>query len=91
MAVALRMARHGSKKKPFYRLVATDSRNKRDGSFLAQIGIYCPLGKSWLEIERELAETWLARGAQPSATVRRLLRRAGVTFPGQPAATPAAS
>lgn len=79
MAVTLRMTRHGTRHRPFYHIIATDSRNKRDGSFIEQIGLYDPLGETKLEINAEKAKKWLAVGAQQSDTVKRLLRRAGVT------------
>ena len=78
MAVTLRMARHGSKKRPFFHIVATDSRSGRDGGYLEQIGVYNPLGDTQLAVDEEKAKKWLANGAQTSATVRRLLRRAGI-------------
>lgn len=78
MAVTLRLARKGRKKKPFWHLVATDSRNKRDGSFIELVGFYNPLGDKELSINNALAEKWLAVGASTSPTVRALLRRAGV-------------
>jgi small subunit ribosomal protein S16 len=78
MAVILRLNRHGGRNRPFYHIVATDSRNKRDGAFLDDIGIYDPLGSQQLAIDEEKAKKWLAVGAQQSATVKKLLLRAGV-------------
>ncbi len=78
MAVILRMTRHGNAHRPFYHIVATDTRNKRDGRFLERIGRYDPLGETQLELDAEKAKKWLAVGAQQSPTVRKLLRRAGV-------------
>ena len=82
MATALRLTRKGRKKKPFYHLVATDSRNKRDGAFIECIGYYSPLGDKPLHVEVAAAERWLACGAVASATVKKLLRRAGVAAAG---------
>lgn len=78
MAVTLRLARKGRKKAPFWHLVATDSRNKRDGAFIEQIGYYDPRGDSRLEVNVAAAERWLKVGATTSATVKQLLKRAGV-------------
>ena len=78
MAVILRMARRGTTHRPYYHIVAADSRAARDGRYLEQIGRYDPLGETSLEIDAEKARKWLARGAQQSPTVSRLLRRAGV-------------
>ena len=78
MAVTLRMARRGTTHRPFYHIVAADSRARRDGRYLDQIGRYDPLGDTKLEIDEEKAKLWLSRGAQQSPTVKRLLRRAGV-------------
>lgn len=78
MAVTLRMARHGTKRRPFYHIVATDSRAKRDGRFVEQLGVYNPLGETQLAIDEEKAKKWLSHGAQASATVAKLLKRAGI-------------
>ena len=79
MAVTLRMARRGTTHRPFYHIVATDSRNARDGRYLEQIGRYDPLGDSKLEIDADKAKKWLAVGAQQSKTDKKLFARAGVT------------
>ena len=76
MAVALRLSRKGSKHSPFYHLVAIDSRKKRSGTYLELLGEYDPLGETMLHFNIEGAERWLALGAQPSATVKQLLKRA---------------
>lgn len=86
MAVALRMQRHGAKKRPFYHIVATDARNPRDGRYIDQLGIYDPRGDKPLALDEEKVQHWLKVGAQPSPTVKRLIARAGIT-PGRPAAT----
>lgn len=86
MAVALRMQRHGAKRRPFYHIVATDSRNPRDGRFLDQLGVYDPRGDKPLALNEEKVLRWLGQGAQPSATVKRLIARAGIV----PGAAPTA-
>ncbi len=80
MAVILRMARHGTKKRPFYHIVAADSRCKRDGRFLEQLGVYNPLvaADTQLKLDTEKAKKWLDAGAQTSPVVKQLLKRAGV-------------
>lgn len=79
MAVTLRLARGGRHKRPFYRVVAADSRMPRDGRFLEVVGTYDPLTEAGLpELKQERVLDWLNKGAQPSVTVRSLLRRAGV-------------
>ncbi len=78
MAVTLRMARRGSKRRPFYHIVAADRRKPRDGRYLEQIGFYDPRGDTQLAIDEDKAKKWLAVGANPSPTVKKLLRRAGI-------------
>lgn len=77
MAVKLRLTRMGAKKRPSYRIVASDSRQKRDGEYLELIGTYNPIA-SETKINEEVALKWLRTGAQPSDTVRNLLSKAGV-------------
>lgn len=89
MAVTLRMQRKGKKHRPFYHIVATDSRTPRDGRFIDQIGVYDPQSNSFLSFNEALAAKWLAVGATTSATVKKLLRRAKITKNG--VAAPAAS
>ena len=84
MAVTLRLTRRGTRHRPFYHIIATDTRAKRDGSFIEELGIYDPLGATQLAIDEDKAKKWLARGAQQSDTVRALLRRAGVTAAAKP-------
>ncbi|MBN1962584.1 MAG: 30S ribosomal protein S16 [Deltaproteobacteria bacterium] len=79
MAVVLRLARHGTRHRPFYHIVATDSRNKRDGSFIESVGIYDPIGATQLAVDEEKAKKWLKVGARQSNIVKSLLARAGVT------------
>ncbi|MEK6608727.1 MAG: 30S ribosomal protein S16 [Myxococcota bacterium] len=80
--VRIRLARAGGKKKPYYRIVATDERNPRDGRFIEQVGIYDPL-KSPALVRLDLARVdhWLGHGAQPSQTVKQLLRRTRAAAP----------
>lgn len=79
MAVRLRLRRMGRKKKPFYRIVAVDSRVKRDGKYLDNLGYYNPLPDPFeLHIDTDKALYWLKKGAQPTDTVRSLFRRKGI-------------
>ena len=79
MAVKIRLTRMGSKKKPFYRIVAADSRFPRDGRFIETIGTYNPTtNPASVSVDEELAMKWLKNGAQPSDTVRNLLSKQGV-------------
>ncbi|HZI05873.1 30S ribosomal protein S16 [Archangium gephyra] len=76
MAVVLRLARAGAKKKPYYHVVATDSRNPRDGKFLEAVGSYDPNHKpAKVEFAAERLEYWLKSGAVPSETVGELIKR----------------
>ncbi len=80
MAVKLRLQRHGSKKRPFYRVVAADSRNPRDGRYLEIIGTYNPTTEpASVKIDVEKAEKWLAEGAKPTDTVKTLFKQFGIT------------
>ncbi len=79
MAVKLRLKRMGSKQKPFYRVVAADSRSPRDGRFIETVGTYDPIkGADKINIDEEKALKWLNNGAQPTDTVKNILSRAGV-------------
>jgi small subunit ribosomal protein S16 len=79
MSVRIRLRRQGRKKSPMYRIVVADSRSPRDGKFLEILGQYQPLqGKTALSLNSERAQYWIENGAQPSDTVRSLLRRAGL-------------
>ncbi len=79
MAVKLRLKRMGSKKKPFYRVVAADSRSPRDGKVIEEIGTYNPIVEpAEVKINEELANKWLDNGAQPTDTVRNLLKKQGI-------------
>ncbi len=78
MAVKIRLARGGAKKKPFYQVVVADERFPRDGRFIEALGQYDPRQEeSLLNFKEERALEWLNKGAQPTDTVRRLLRGAG--------------
>jgi small subunit ribosomal protein S16 len=77
--VKIRLTRKGAKKKPFYRVIVTESRTRRDGPFLEIIGTYDPLKEpSEIKIDTERAKYWLGCGAQPSSTVKKLLQISGL-------------
>jgi len=79
MAVKIRLKRMGAKKAPFYRIVAADSRMPRDGRFIEQLGTYDPTkNPAVVTIKEEEVLAWLSKGAQPSDTVRSLLRQKGI-------------
>ena len=76
--VKIRLKRMGAHKKPFYRVVVADSRTPRNGKFIEEIGTYDPLkNPSEINIDNEAAKRWLANGAQPTDTVRALLKKSG--------------
>jgi small subunit ribosomal protein S16 len=76
LAVVLRMTRRGAKKKPFYRIVAADSRSPRDGKFLEMLGTYDPLkSENNIKIDAEKVASWIKKGAKPSETVASLLKK----------------
>jgi small subunit ribosomal protein S16 len=78
MAVKIRLARHGAKKKPFYRIVVADSENPRDGRYLENVGTYDPLlDPVRVSLKNDRVRYWLDQGATPSDTVRSLLKREG--------------
>ena len=79
MAVKIRLKRLGQKKAPFYRIVVADSRTARNGKSIEEIGYYDPTkNPSVVKIDTEKAKKWISNGAQPSDTVRALLKNAGV-------------
>jgi len=81
MAVKIRLARRGRKKQPYYHIVIADARAPRDGRFIEQIGSYNPMTKpASIEIDRDRAYEWLKKGAQPTDTVRAILRFTGVLY-----------
>lgn len=76
--VKIRLKRMGVHKKPFYRVVVADSRTPRDGKFIEEIGTYNPLmDPAEIKIDNEAAARWIANGAQPTDTVRALLKKSG--------------
>lgn len=78
MAVKIRLRRMGAKKAPFYRVVVADGRFPRDGRFIEEIGTYNPLtDPAEIKIDNEAAKKWIANGAQPTDTVRALLKKSG--------------
>ncbi|MBN1776418.1 MAG: 30S ribosomal protein S16 [Oscillospiraceae bacterium] len=78
MAVKIRLKRIGTKKAAFYRVVVADSRSPRDGRFIEEIGTYNPLtDPAEVKIDNEAAQKWIKNGAQPTDTVRALLKRTG--------------
>ncbi|HZK27642.1 MAG TPA: 30S ribosomal protein S16 [Thermoclostridium sp.] len=80
MAVKMRLKRIGAKKKPFYRIIIADARAPRDGKFIDQVGTYNPLtDPSEVKFDEEKAKDWLKKGVQPTNTVKRLLKNAGIT------------
>ena len=79
MAVKIRLRRTGAKKAPYYRVVVADSRYPRDGRFIEELGYYNPLTEpSTIKIDLEKAKNWIANGAQPTDTVKVLLKKAGL-------------
>lgn len=77
--VKLRLTRMGSKKAPFYRIVATDSRKARDGQYIEQIGTYNPIkNPAEIKVDAEIAKKWIANGAQCTETVRSILKKQGI-------------
>lgn len=82
MAVHIRLARGGSKKRPFYRIVAADSRMPRDGRYIERLGIYNPLlpkdSEERVRMDLERIQHWLGQGAQPTDRIARMLEAAGV-------------
>lgn len=78
MAVKIRLKRIGMKKVPFYRIVVSDSRSPRDGRFIEEIGHYDPLkNPAEIKVDAERAQYWVKNGAQPTDTVRSLLKKSG--------------
>ena len=79
MAVKIRLRRMGAKKSPYYRIVVADSRYPRDGRFIEEIGTYNPLtDPATVTVDAEAAKKWLANGAQPTDTVKALLKKNGI-------------
>ena len=81
MPVRLRLQRHGRRKRPFYHIVAADARAPRDGKFIEKLGTYNPMTKpATIDLDRMAAYKWIMKGAQPSDTVRAILRFKGVMY-----------
>ena len=79
MAVKMRLRRMGAKKAPFYRVIVADSRSPRDGRFIDEIGYYNPLTEpAEIKIDADKAKKWLGNGAQPTETVKSLLKKSGI-------------
>ena len=79
MAVKIRLRRMGAKKAPFYRIVVADSRSPRDGAFVEEIGYYNPTSDpAELKVDNEKAAQWIKNGAQPTDTVRVLLKKSNI-------------
>ena len=77
--VKIRLARMGAKKSPFYRVVVADSRSRRDGPFIEILGTYDPMKEpADFKVDTDKARTWIDKGAQPTDTVKRLLKNAGL-------------
>ena len=77
--VKIRLRRMGAKKAPYYRIVVADSRSPRDGRFIEEIGIYNPTtNPAELKVDTERAQAWIKTGAQPTETVKALLKKAGM-------------
>ena len=77
--VSIRLARGGSKKRPFYAIVATDSRMPRDGRFIEKLGTYNPqIDPPEIKVDTEKAKQWIANGAQPTDTVKAVLKKSGI-------------
>ena len=77
--VKIRLTRLGSHKKPFYRVIVTDSKTRRDGPFIEILGTYDPLKEpSEIKLDLDRAKVWLEKGAQPTDTARKLMQKAGL-------------
>jgi small subunit ribosomal protein S16 len=77
MGLVIRLRRHGSRKKPYYRIVVADSRSPRDGRFVEQVGTYDPsFNPPKVTIQKDDADRWIKAGARPSDTVRKLIKQA---------------
>jgi small subunit ribosomal protein S16 len=89
MATTIRLARHGAKKHPFYRIIVADSRAPRDGRRLDQIGTYDPTQKpSRVTLQEDKLALWLRRGARPTLTVAQLIKRSGLATAGKKQSAP---
>ena len=87
MAVKIRLARQGGKKRPFYRVVVTDADSPRDGSFIEEVGTYNPMvNPPAVNFKEDRITYWFGRGASPSATVKQLIKQAGLNTTAAPMA-----
>ena len=92
--VTIRLARHGSKKNPFYHITVADRAASRDGRFIERVGFYNPVAKGqaeFLRVDLERADYWLSQGAQPSDLVKKLLKQARKSAAAAPAEAVAAA
>ncbi len=82
MSVKIRLKRFGAKKRPYYRLVVVDSRAPRDGRTIEEVGIYHPVEQEGEQtrLDTDRIREWIAKGAQPTETVRKVLNKSGITF-----------
>jgi small subunit ribosomal protein S16 len=82
MSVKIRLKRLGAKKRPYYRIVVTDSRNPRDGKAIEEVGFYHPIEKDEISVslKEDRIKEWVSKGAQVSDTVRRILNRNNITL-----------
>lgn len=78
MAVTIRLSRHGQTHRPFYHIVAADTRMRRDGRYLEKLGTYNPMGNKEVNIDTDKARKWIGVGAEMSNAVRSLFKQAGV-------------
>ncbi len=86
MAVKIRLARHGAKKNPYYRVVVADARSPRDGRNIDEVGRYNPMVEpSFVSLDMEKVDAWLAKGAQPTETVARLIKQVRDSNPAEAA------
>jgi small subunit ribosomal protein S16 len=77
MSVTIRLSRHGTKKRPFYRIVVSDRRYPRDGRYIEQVGTYDPIAAGGeVKLNSEKIDTWIKQGAKPSQTVSELIKKA---------------
>ena len=82
MSAKIRLKRFGSKKRPYYRIVVIDSREPRDGRALEEVGLYHPIeaGEEQVRLKEDRIREWLAKGALPTATVKKLLNKKNITL-----------
>ncbi|MCI0486629.1 MAG: 30S ribosomal protein S16 [Blastocatellia bacterium] len=82
--LSIRLTRRGAKKKPFYRIIVTEKRSKRDGRFIESVGYYDPCrNPADIKLDRERIDYWMERGAQPTETVRSIINRKPETVSGE--------